>query len=384
MFPCFRLVRRGILGVLLLAVGLSADLSVAQVTAPSIYTTAITVQGEEPGTEFDDWDGIPIATMDPADNVGFVDIADIQVANDSEYLYVHITYHDDQSLGTFLGFDLDQDVFTGFDIFSLGLIGTELGYVNDFPFEQAAGVFNTGDNLSGGPFGNGGALIFPFWNEGGPQKELAIPLNVGFTNPAEPAFVNPTFDFMVYFDQGLGDITEVITYTLADPPMGPSGDFNDDGAWDCSDINSLSAAVAAGSGNLDFDMNSDGAVTAADITDADTGWLTIGGLNNPDQTGGNPFLAGDANLDGSVDVSDFNNWNSSKFTDTPAWCAGDFNANGVVDVSDFNIWNANKFQSSRLMVAVPEPASSLLAALFLAAVAVLRRSHADARSHSNV
>ncbi len=107
-----------------------------QVVAPSIYTTSIMVQGEAAGTEFDDWanSGIPIASSDPVDNVGFIDIADIQIANDSDNIYIHVSYHDTNSVGTFLGFDLDQDVLTGFDIFSLGLIGVELGYNNDFPF----------------------------------------------------------------------------------------------------------------------------------------------------------------------------------------------------------------------------------------------------------
>ena len=34
---------------------------------------------------------------------------------------------------------------------------------------------------------------------------------------------------------------------------------------------------------------------------------------------------GDANLDGQVDVTDFNLWNSHKFSDSLAWDDGDFN-----------------------------------------------------------
>ena len=43
----------------------------AQIVAPSVYTTAIQVTGEDPGTEFDDWatSGIPIALADTEDNV---------------------------------------------------------------------------------------------------------------------------------------------------------------------------------------------------------------------------------------------------------------------------------------------------------------------------
>jgi hypothetical protein len=73
-------------------------------------------------------------------------------------------------------------------------------------------------------------------------------------------------------------------------------------------------------------------------------WLVLAGAAN--LPSGNPYLLGDANLDGVVDGSDFGIWNSSKFTLVAQWCSGDFSADGVVDGSDFGIWNANKFTSS--------------------------------------
>ena len=127
------------------------------------------------------------------------------------------------------------------------------------------------------------------------------------------------------------------------------GDFNNDMVWDCDDVNMLSAAIAAGSMDLSFDMNGDGSITIADLTDPTNGWLTVGGANNPAQTNGNPFLQGDANLDGTVDGQDFIVWNGSKFTANDAYCSGDFNADGFVDGQDFIIWNGNKFQSSSLI-----------------------------------
>ena len=135
----------------------------------------------------------------------------------------------------------------------------------------------------------------------------------------------------------------------------PDGDFNGDGAWDSSDIDTLSTAIAASSNDAAFDMNGDGLITLADISGDQVGWLAIGGARNPQSTGGNPFLSGDANLDGSVDVSDFNLWNNNKFTSAGSWSRGDFNADGVVDVSDFNVWNTTKFNRSRSAAAVPEP-----------------------------
>ena len=230
-----------VLGLAVICVG-----SAQAVVAPSTFTTAIQVQGEAEGTEFDDWasSGIPIATTDPADNGSLIDINTVQIANDNDFIYLRVTYHNNNSVGTFLGFDTDQNLATGFDIFSAGLIGSELAYQNDFPFEQAAGVFNTGDSLTGGPLFNGGALIFPFFGTNGPEKEYAIPLDVAFTNPAQDVFTSDTFDLLVYTDQGSGDVTEVITYTLASAPV-VEGDYNGNGVVDAADytlwLNSLGA-----------------------------------------------------------------------------------------------------------------------------------------------
>lgn len=140
------------------------------------------------------------------------------------------------------------------------------------------------------------------------------------------------------------------------------GDFNGDGNWDCEDINALGAAIAAGSTDLSFDMNGDGVLTPADITDAGSGWLAVGGANNPAATGGNPFLNADSNLDGTVDGPDFVAWNANKFGAGPVnWCGGDWNADGLTDGPDFLIWNNNKFMSSdHAASAVPEPCGLLL------------------------
>ncbi len=154
-----------------------------------------------------------------------------------------------------------------------------------------------------------------------------------------------------------------------------TGDFNNDGSWDCADIDALVAEVVSGNNTASFDMNGDGVVNVADVTDPTLGWLTVGGANNVADTDGNPFRIGDANLDGSVDVSDFNIWNGQKFTATAAWCAGDFTIDGSVDVSDFNAWNGNKFTMSGSGTAVvPEPGAYPLAALCLLGLAVRRQS----------
>ncbi len=79
---------------------------------------------------------------------------------------------------------------------------------------------------------------------------------------------------------------------------------------------------------LIYDYNLDGNVNSLDV-----GALVIA-LGS---------LPGDINLDGSVDASDFNLWNSNKFSSNQTnWLTADLNGDGVTDSSDFNLWNSNK------------------------------------------
>jgi len=131
------------------------------------------------------------------------------------------------------------------------------------------------------------------------------------------------------------------------------GDFNGDVLYDCSDIDALTLAIVSQSDDLAFDLTNDQVVDHDDLNQ----WLiNAGGVNLPS---GNPYLPGDGNLDGQVDVSDFAFFNANKFTATGEWCSGDFNADGVTDIGDFNVWNSHKFQSSarpeddRMIVELP-------------------------------
>ena len=151
------------------------------------------------------------------------------------------------------------------------------------------------------------------------------------------------------------------------PVTGIDGDFDNDGAYGCSDVDALVADIANGNNSASFDLDGDGSVNGADL-DA---WLAEAGEANIGP--GRSYLEGDANLDGVVDTSDFNVWNGNKFTGTPAWCSGDFSADGVVDTSDLNIWNGNKFTSSDVS-AVPEPGSFALLLLGIGVFSGLRRN----------
>jgi hypothetical protein len=150
-------------------------------------------------------------------------------------------------------------------------------------------------------------------------------------------------------------------------------DFDDDGLCNISDINLMFQEGPINNGitvtpgtNEQFDLDSDGDI---DLDDRDQ-WLSIAATENGF---GSPYKQGDANLDGFVDVSDFNSWNSNKFQTILDWSSGNFNGDSSVDVSDFNAWNSNKFTSADAAV-VPEPGTMLLGMMAtLAIVFSIRR-----------
>ena len=82
---------------------------------------------------------------------------------------------------------------------------------------------------------------------------------------------------------------------------------------------------------------------------------------------------GDANLDGSVDERDLENWRSNLFFFNTDWSAGDFNGDGNTDAADFNLWNDNRglVGSPPAFASVPEPNGIWLALCGL--VPLLRR-----------
>ena len=186
----------------------------------------ITIDGD-----YSDWAGVPIVDADGGDNAGGPDIGNTQIANDANYLYIRNTFPNNLSLGTFLTIDIDEDASTGFNIFGLGLVGTEAGWQNDFPFTQATGVFNDGQGMSGEFFGSGAANLDSFANSG--NRELAINLDILRNNPLSPVFPDNTIRLLVWTDLGggadgipagfpndrglNGDVSGVINYTLVVP-----------------------------------------------------------------------------------------------------------------------------------------------------------------------
>lgn len=136
----------------------------------------------------------------------------------------------------------------------------------------------------------------------------------------------------------------------------PDGDFNLDGVQDCGDLRILYDRAIDGSDHATFDINSDGSVTTAD------------GLEWVQQRG---FRLGDANLDGGVDETDLQIWESN-FAAVGDFCSGDFNADGLVDGSDFNLWNENYGEVVNA-VPVPEPNSGIVVICSMLLLVSVRR-----------
>jgi hypothetical protein len=148
-------------------------------------------------------------------------------------------------------------------------------------------------------------------------------------------------------------------------------DLNVDLACNLADVDLLTSVgdLVAGVTGIDpkFDLTWDGIVDGADLAL----WLSEAASHNGL---GSSYLLGDANLDGSVDGSDFNAWNAAKFTSGTVWHQGDFNGDGFADGSDFNLWNSHKFMSSDSGSQVPEPLTDLAA--MICALVVLRTAYA--------
>jgi hypothetical protein len=263
-----------------------------QVVAPSTWATGIVIDppgGPPSSAQFDDWDSIPLALTDPADNpstLNIIDIKDVKIANDANLLYIYASGHKMRTNGLYLAFDTDQNVATGFNIFGLSLVGSELGYVNDFVFDQRApGVFNNnkpdpgGSCCTGGPLdlNNGGALLNPAWDVEFEEREWGVPLDAVWSQnmPFGPTIPNPTFNLILWTDQGLSDVTEVITYTLALPPAGAPGDYNDDGTVDSADY-----VVWRNGGPLLNETKTIGSVTSEDYDEWRANFGDIGGAGS--------------------------------------------------------------------------------------------------------
>jgi len=179
-----------------------------------------------------------------------------------------------------------------------------------------------------------------------------------------PQLPNGNWSLIGVVDNGGGSNGNTIASFELIPPSA-YGDFDRDANFDCQDINALVAEIAAGTDATSFDLSGDGVVDGDDLVEWFADASTANGFAEP-------FLPGDANLDGAVDELDFLAWNDNRFTATSSWCSGDFNHDGVVDVSDFNVWSINRTLS---VTPVPEPNGYWMLVSFVAFFLPLMNTH---------
>lgn len=183
----------------------------------------ITIDGD-----FSDWAGVPaLSTVTTPSGTPPLGFDSLYMANDNDFVYLRIVYDGSFAVnagGTTVSIALDNDnnPLTGFDIFTQGIVGSEAGWENDFPFQQATGVFNTGGGLT-----NGGAAIAPFATTV-TEQEIAISRSATFTVGGATIFPNDTFAIGVYagnIDFELISATGANAYTVAVPEASHAGIF---------------------------------------------------------------------------------------------------------------------------------------------------------------
>jgi len=203
-------------------IGLAAALTLT--VARADYMT-IAIDGD-----FSDWTGVSTLATDPADNPGTIDFSSLQVANDENFLYIRFTlaetFNPQAGSGVFLAIDEDNNVATGFDIYGLGVVGSEAGWQNDFPFEQATGNFNTGNGLSGATY-----LASPY-NSAVTSVEISIPRTATHTVGGAPILPadGETIRLALWNQEGSGDIIGG-AYTMSTVPEPASAVLMGLGGW---------------------------------------------------------------------------------------------------------------------------------------------------------
>ena len=175
----------------------------------------------------------------------------------------------------------------------------------------------------------------------------------------------------------VGDDAMIVDATLGETVQSAMFRGFNNGAWDGTGIRS-SAAAAANSGgtltrSLGFAVASDVGITALN-----------GHPVNPTSTVIKYTVMGDANLDGIVNLADFNRLASNFGLADKAWSQGDFNYDTVVSLHDFNLLAGNFGVSASgasvtpedwaaLAAAIPEPHSLLAFGIALSAGTLRRR-----------
>ena len=205
-----------------------------------------------------------------------------------------------------------------------------------------------------------GKVIFGSWNThelyvGDPETKETKVLVEGevlkdFMNNINYVSINEDADGEIYIAGGIK-----IVSLFAEP------DFDDSGTFDTSDIDLICGAF--GSDGSRYDLNGDLKVDGRDIDEF------LGFANS---------IAGDLNLNGTVDFFDFLGL-AEAFGQAGSWSSGDFDCNGTVEFLDFLTLAENFGRTREDLLSVPE---SHLTWFWGALLPLLRRGLRRRRCHS--
>ncbi len=149
----------------------------------------------------------------------------------------------------------------------------------------------------------------------------------------------------------------------------PVTDFDADGHLDGRDIDALVGEIVAGTYDFHFDLSGDEAINHVDLTR----WLNDAAIANGFAE---PYLLGDANLDGTVNGADLNAVGQNWLGQPNTWQLGDFNADGIVNAGDLNKIGLNwlaAIPSATSSATVPEPRTFTMSLFGILATLGLRR-----------
>ena len=182
--------------------------------------------------------------------------------------------------------------------------------------------------------------------------------NQGRGNPDPTRYLRGQLaDFAIYGGElTQQEIQDIIEFGVA-PPSGLLCDFDGDGACDIGDLDEL---MYTGLGTDDPKYDLDGSGGTIDLADS-AEWLFQAGNETIEE----PYVPGDADLNGLVNASDLNmlggNWQR---TDLLSWADGDFNGDGVANATDLNSIGGNwQHGVPAAGAAVPEPSALFLSLL---------------------